>query len=132
MQDHAAAPGRAQRHLPAGACEVVVQGVDVGAWVAGQVAGRDPLVPVQRHLLETVGVDPDTTGHKVAQPARQYQDELCERNKPAARQFHARERRCYGVENRPGPGGVGRSARPPLVTRRNSSFSASVEPAATV
>ncbi|WP_407699565.1 DUF6081 family protein [Streptomyces ferrugineus] len=38
----------------------------------------------------------------------------------------------HGVENRPGPGGEELSARVPPVTRRNSSFSASVDPAATV
>ncbi|MEV4020809.1 hypothetical protein AB0J35_61070 [Nonomuraea angiospora] len=39
---------------------------------------------------------------------------------------------CYGVENRPGPGGEESSGLTPFVTRRNSSFSASTEPAATV
>lgn len=39
---------------------------------------------------------------------------------------------CHGVENRPGSGGDEPSAQTPFVTRRNSSFSASAEPAATV
>ncbi|MFI1726469.1 Helicase associated domain protein [Streptomyces sp. NPDC020489] len=76
--------------LPAGPGDVVVQGEDLGVWIAGQVAGWDRLVPVQQYLLETVGVYPDGVGVPVV-PARRSQDELWERNMTAARQFHARE-----------------------------------------
>ncbi|WP_327722350.1 Helicase associated domain protein [Streptomyces sp. NBC_00490] len=75
--------------LPAGPGDVVVQGEDLGVWIAGQVAGWDRLVPVQQYLLETIGVDPEQ-GPEL-RPVRKSQDELWERNMTAARQFHARE-----------------------------------------
>jgi len=75
--------------LPAGPGEVIVQGEDLGAWIAGQQAGWHRLVPAQQYLLETLGIEP--TGGDVAQPARRSQSAAWERNIAAARQFHARE-----------------------------------------
>ncbi|MEU4086461.1 hypothetical protein [Streptomyces aureus] len=45
--------------LPAQNGEVIVQGEDLGAWIAAQRAGWDKLMPAQQCLFETVGVDPD-------------------------------------------------------------------------
>ncbi|MEU8757370.1 Helicase associated domain protein [Streptomyces chartreusis] len=75
--------------LPAGAGEVVVQGEDLGTWIAGQRAGWDRLVPAQQWLLESLGIGPD--GGQAGRPVRRSQDEIWERNMDAARQFHARE-----------------------------------------
>ncbi|KUN58233.1 helicase [Streptomyces griseorubiginosus] len=76
--------------LPARAGEVIVQGEDLGAWVAGQRVGWDRLMPAQQYLLESVGVEPLGEDEAVV-PVRRSQDELWERNMAAARQFHARE-----------------------------------------
>ncbi|WP_240436159.1 MULTISPECIES: helicase associated domain-containing protein [Streptomyces] len=76
--------------LPGGPGEVIVQGGDLGAWVTGQRAGWDRLVPAQQYLLETIGLEPPAEGEVVG-PVRRSQDELWERNMTAARQFHARE-----------------------------------------
>ncbi|MFF4277161.1 Helicase associated domain protein [Streptomyces sp. NPDC001536] len=76
--------------LPAGPGDVVVQGEDLGVWIAGQVAGWDRLVPVQQYLLETIGVDPESGGVVVA-PARRSQGDRWAANLAAARQFHTRE-----------------------------------------
>lgn len=74
--------------LPAGLGEVLVQGEDLGAWIAAQRAGWEQLVPVQQYLLETLGIEP--AGEDVS-PARRSQSSAWERNVAAARQFHARE-----------------------------------------
>ncbi|RRR67366.1 helicase associated domain-containing protein, partial [Streptomyces sp. RP5T] len=75
---------------PTRAGEVIVQGEDLGAWVTGQRAGWDRLVPAQRYLLETIGIEP--TGEDEAMvPTRRSQDERWAMNLAAARQFHARE-----------------------------------------
>ncbi|MFE0923008.1 Helicase associated domain protein [Streptomyces nigra] len=76
--------------LPAGTGEVVVQGEDLGTWIAGQRAGWDRLAPAQQYLLESLGIDPDEGG-QAGRPVRRSQDELWDRNMAAARQFHARE-----------------------------------------
>ncbi|WP_327722143.1 helicase associated domain-containing protein [Streptomyces sp. NBC_00490] len=75
--------------LPAGPGDVVVQGEDLGVWIAGQVAGWDRLVPVQQYLLETIGVDPEA--ETVAVPVRRSQSDRWATNLAAARQLHARE-----------------------------------------
>ncbi|MCX5055045.1 DEAD/DEAH box helicase [Streptomyces sp. NBC_00474] len=75
--------------LPVGPREVIVQGEDLGVWIAGQKVVWSQLTPGQVYLLETLGVDPDdTTG---ARPAPRSQDARWAVNLAAARQFHARE-----------------------------------------
>ncbi|WP_244362295.1 helicase associated domain-containing protein [Streptomyces aquilus] len=76
--------------LPAGPGDVVVQGEDLGVWIAGKVAGWDRLVLAQQYLLETIGVHPETESLPVV-PARRSQDARWAANLAAARQFHARE-----------------------------------------
>ncbi|MFI1212408.1 hypothetical protein ACH4UV_32950 [Streptomyces sp. NPDC020802] len=76
--------------LPAGPGAVVVQGEDLGAWIAGQRAGWDKLMPAQQYLLETLGIEPAAEGEAVG-PVRQSQDERWNTNLAAARQFHTRE-----------------------------------------
>ncbi|MEV7888999.1 Helicase associated domain protein [Streptomyces sp. NPDC002817] len=76
--------------LPAGAGDVVVQGEDLGVWIAGQVAGWDRLVPAQQYLLESLGVHPQAEGVAVV-PARRSQGDRWTANLAASRQFHARE-----------------------------------------
>jgi len=75
--------------LPAGPGEVVVQGEDLGVWIAGQKAAWEALQPAQVWLLETLGVDPDDTSG--GRPAPRSQDDRWAANLAAARQFHARE-----------------------------------------
>ncbi|WP_329324583.1 helicase associated domain-containing protein [Streptomyces luteogriseus] len=75
--------------LPVGPREVVVQGEDLGAWIAGQKATWAELQPAQVWLLEMLGVDPDDTSG--APPAPRSQDDRWAANLAAARQFHARE-----------------------------------------
>ncbi|WP_424893834.1 Helicase associated domain protein [Streptomyces sp. SAI-218] len=81
---------RAGGALPAAVGELIVQGEDLGAWIAGQRAGWGRLMPVQQYLLETIGVEP-AGEDEIVRPVRRSQDELWERNMAAARQFHARE-----------------------------------------
>jgi hypothetical protein len=69
---------------------VVVQGEDLAVWIAGQAAAWDTLMPAQRYLLESLGIDPESAGQE-ARPVRRSQDKLWERNIAAARQFHTRE-----------------------------------------
>jgi hypothetical protein len=76
--------------LPAGPGEVIVQGEDLGAWIGGQRAGWDRLVPAQQYLLETLGIEPAAES-ETAGPTRRSQDERWAANLAAARQFHARE-----------------------------------------
>ncbi|WP_449352095.1 Helicase associated domain protein, partial [Streptomyces shaanxiensis] len=76
--------------LPAGTGEVIVQGEDLGAWVAGQRTGWGTLVPAQQFLLETIGVGP-AGEDEVVVPVRRSQDDRWATNLAAARQFHARE-----------------------------------------
>ncbi|MFJ2239758.1 Helicase associated domain protein [Streptomyces sp. NPDC087859] len=76
--------------LPTGPGNVVVQGEDLGVWIAGQMAGWDRLLTVQQYLLETIGVDPESEAVAVA-PARRSQGDRWAANLAAARQFHARE-----------------------------------------
>ncbi|MFF4911237.1 Helicase associated domain protein [Streptomyces sp. NPDC001260] len=81
---------RAGGTLPAAAGELIVQGEDLGTWIAAQQAGWKPLTPAQRFLLETVGIEPADAG-QVAVPGRRSQDERWAVHLAAARQFHARE-----------------------------------------
>ncbi|MGW0087364.1 Helicase associated domain protein [Streptomyces sp. NPDC003393] len=75
--------------LPTVAGEVIVQGEDLGAWVAAQRHGWDKLLPAQQWLLEnTLGLEP-AGEHK--RPARRSQSAAWARNITAARQFHSRE-----------------------------------------
>lgn len=74
--------------LRLGPGEVVVQGRTLGFGWPGSVWG-DRLMPVQRYLLEALGIIPDDCG-QAARPVRRSQDELW-RNMVATRQFHARE-----------------------------------------
>ncbi|WP_244363249.1 hypothetical protein [Streptomyces aquilus] len=76
--------------LPAGPGDVIVQGEDLGMWIAGQVAGWERLVPAQQYLLKMLGVHPETEGVPRV-PARRSQDERWAANLATARQFHARE-----------------------------------------
>jgi hypothetical protein len=76
--------------LPAGAGELVVQGEDLGVWVAGQRAGWDKLMPAQQYLLAMIGVEPEGEGESVAGASRS-QDARWATNLAAAQQFHARE-----------------------------------------
>ncbi|MFC9842974.1 Helicase associated domain protein [Streptomyces sp. NPDC060223] len=82
---------RAGGSLPAGAGEVVVQGEDLGVWVAGQRAGWERLMPAQRYLLETIGIEPGVEGAGGVVSAPRTQDARWAANLAAARQFHARE-----------------------------------------
>jgi hypothetical protein len=68
---------------------VIVQGEDLGAWVAVQRTAWDRLVPAQKFLLETVDVAPEA-GEPV-RPVVRSQDDRWAANLAAARQFHARE-----------------------------------------
>ncbi|WP_046730763.1 Helicase associated domain protein [Streptomyces humi] len=76
--------------LPAGSGELIVQGEDLGVWIAGQRAGWDKLMPAQQWLLESVGIEPPSEGEPVAGAPRS-QDARWTANLTAARQFHARE-----------------------------------------
>ncbi|MET9914612.1 Helicase associated domain protein [Streptomyces sp. NPDC006476] len=80
---------RAGGALPTAAGQLIVQGEDLGAWVAGQKAAWPQLTPAQAYLLETLGVDPDDA--QGARPGPRSQDERWAINLAAARQFHARE-----------------------------------------
>ncbi|MFF3313502.1 Helicase associated domain protein [Streptomyces sp. NPDC002952] len=76
--------------VPAGAGELVVQGEDLGGWIAGQRAVWERLMPAQQYLLETLGIEPPAEGEAVG-PVRRSQDERWAINLAAARQFQARE-----------------------------------------
>lgn len=76
--------------LPAGPGQLIVQGENLGVWLAGQRAGWDRLVPAQQYLLTTIGVEPAGEGEPVADGVRS-QDARWAANLAAARQFHARE-----------------------------------------
>ncbi|MGV9351119.1 Helicase associated domain protein [Streptomyces spiralis] len=74
--------------LPTAAGQVIVQGEDLGAWIAAQRLGWDKLLPAQQWLLESaLGLEPAGENER---PARRSQSAAWERNITAARQFHAR------------------------------------------
>ncbi|MDH6513723.1 hypothetical protein M2163_009305 [Streptomyces sp. SAI-135] len=76
--------------LPGGSGEVIVQGEDLGAWITGQRAGWDRLVPAQQYLLETLGLEPVGEDEAVV-PTRRSQDERWAANLTAVQQFRDRE-----------------------------------------
>ncbi|MFB7248379.1 Helicase associated domain protein [Streptomyces populi] len=76
--------------LPYMAGELVVQGEDLGAWVAGQRSGWEQLMPAQQFLLESIGVEGPAEGDVVV-PVRRTQGDRWAANLAAARQFQARE-----------------------------------------
>ncbi|MGY4929457.1 Helicase associated domain protein [Streptomyces sp. 900105755] len=76
--------------LPSGPGELIVQGEDLGTWVAGQRAGWERLMPAQQWLLESVGIEPAAGGEPVTGVPRS-QDTRWAANLAAARQFHTRE-----------------------------------------
>ncbi|MFJ4633914.1 Helicase associated domain protein [Streptomyces sp. NPDC088847] len=76
--------------LPAGPGQLIVQGEDLGVWIAGQRAGWERLMPAQQYLLESIGIEPLAEGESVAGVARS-QDARWAANLAAAQQFHARE-----------------------------------------
>ncbi|MFF1519878.1 helicase associated domain-containing protein [Streptomyces sp. NPDC058305] len=67
-----------------------MQGEDLGAWVAGQRVGWERLMPAQRFLLESIGVEAPAEDEAVGS-VRRMQGERWAVNVAAARQFHARE-----------------------------------------
>lgn len=77
--------------LPAEPGELIVQGEDLGVWVAGQRVGWERLMPAQQWLLETVGVEPASEGGAPTAGAPRSQDARWAANLAAARQYHARE-----------------------------------------
>lgn len=81
---------RAGGELPGLGGELVVQGEDLGAWVVAQQAGWEQLMPAQRFLLESIGVEGSADG-EVVESVRRTQDARWVANLAAARQFRARE-----------------------------------------
>ncbi|PTM84239.1 helicase-like protein [Streptomyces sp. VMFN-G11Ma] len=81
---------RAGGALPAAVGELIVQGEDLGAWITGQRAGWDRLMPAQQYLLETIGIEPAGEDEAV-RPVRRTQDDRWAVNLAAARAFYARE-----------------------------------------
>ncbi|MGY5014695.1 Helicase associated domain protein [Streptomyces sp. 900105755] len=77
--------------LGAGPGELIVQGEDLGVWVAGQRAGWARLTPAQQWLLGSVGAPPAAEGGVPAAGAPRSQAARWAANLAAARQFHARE-----------------------------------------
>ncbi|WP_241540002.1 helicase associated domain-containing protein [Streptomyces sp. M41(2017)] len=67
-----------------------MQGGDLGAWVAGQRVGWERLMPEQRFLLESIGVEAPA-GDEAVRSVRRTQGDPWAVNVAAARQFHARE-----------------------------------------
>ncbi|MFD6822930.1 Helicase associated domain protein [Streptomyces sp. NPDC060085] len=82
---------RAGGELPDSGGELVVQGEDLGTWVVAQRAGWERLMPAQRFLLESIGVEAPVEGEAVVGPVRRTQGDRWAVNVAAARQFHARE-----------------------------------------
>ncbi|MFD6925807.1 helicase associated domain-containing protein [Streptomyces sp. NPDC059944] len=68
-----------------------MQGEDLGAWTIAQRIGWERLMPAQRFLLESIGVEAPADGEAVAGPVRRTQGDRWAANVAAARQFHARE-----------------------------------------
>ncbi|MGY3056263.1 hypothetical protein ACVWZD_000951, partial [Streptomyces sp. TE3672] len=75
--------------VPVVAGEVIVQGEDLGRWVAAQRLGWERLLPAQQWLLENV-IGIEAAGED-ERPVRRTQDGMWALNLAAARQFHARE-----------------------------------------
>ncbi|MGW2113495.1 helicase associated domain-containing protein [Streptomyces sp. NPDC001948] len=83
---------RADGTLPTTAGEVVVQGEDLGRWVTAQQdeGGWEQLVPAQRMLLESLGIEPAGKDGRVERAGRGH-DAKWALGLRAARVFHARE-----------------------------------------
>ncbi|GGV97613.1 helicase [Streptomyces gelaticus] len=96
--------------LPAAVGKVIVQGEDLGRWVAAQRHGWEQLLPAQQWLLENVlGIEP---AEEAERPVRRTQDDMWAINLRAAQQFHAREghlrvprKHVEQVGTEEGPGG---------------------------
>ncbi|MEU0971353.1 Helicase associated domain protein [Streptomyces sp. NPDC005917] len=82
---------KADGTLPAGPGQLIVQGEDLGAWIAGQRAGWNRLMPAQQYLVETIGAGPTGEGEAAVPGTRRTQDDRWTTNLTAARQFHTRE-----------------------------------------
>ncbi|WP_331754117.1 helicase associated domain-containing protein [Streptomyces sp. NBC_00826] len=75
--------------MPVTVGKVIVQGEDLGRWVAAQRHGWEQLLPAQQWLLENVlGIEP---AEEAERPVKRTQDDMWALNLRAARQFHARE-----------------------------------------
>ncbi|MFK4212742.1 Helicase associated domain protein [Streptomyces sp. NPDC030920] len=75
--------------LPVAAGKVIVQGEDLGRWVAAQRHGWEQLLPAQQWLLENVlGIEP---AGEAERPVRRTQDTMWALNLRAVQQFHTRE-----------------------------------------
>ncbi|MCX5103008.1 helicase associated domain-containing protein [Streptomyces sp. NBC_00439] len=75
--------------LPVVVGKVIVQGEDLGRWVAAQRHGWEQLLPAQQWLLENVlGIEP---AEEAERPVKRTQDTMWALNLRAAQQFHARE-----------------------------------------
>ncbi|WP_406016344.1 helicase associated domain-containing protein [Streptomyces sp. NBC_00984] len=96
--------------LPVVVGKVIVQGEDLGRWVAAQRLGWEQLLPAQQWLLENVlGIEP---AEEAERPVRRTQDDMWALNLTAARQFHGREghlrvprKHAEHLEMEEGPGG---------------------------
>ncbi|MFC4326509.1 Helicase associated domain protein, partial [Streptomyces andamanensis] len=83
---------RAGAPLPKAAGEVLVQGEDLGAWVAGQRSEWERLMPQQQDLLKQVGVEPAPAGAEAAAVRPVGRREAARAvNLAAARQYSERE-----------------------------------------
>ncbi|WP_406740637.1 Helicase associated domain protein [Streptomyces atratus] len=75
--------------LPVVAGKAIVQGDDLGRWVAAQRHGWEQLLPAQQWLLENVlGIEP---AEETERPVKRTQDDIWALNLRAAQQYHARE-----------------------------------------
>ncbi|WP_260695935.1 helicase associated domain-containing protein [Streptomyces sp. IB201691-2A2] len=81
---------KADGGLPVGPGAVIVQGDDLRAWITGQRAGWDRLMPAQQYLLETLGIEPAAEDETLG-PVRRSQDERWNTNLAAVRKFRDRE-----------------------------------------
>ncbi|MFF3959815.1 Helicase associated domain protein [Streptomyces sp. NPDC001890] len=75
--------------LPVVVGKVIVQGEDLGRWVAAQRHGWEELLPAQQWLLDNVlGIEPAEETERLV---KRTQDDMWALNLRAAQQFHARE-----------------------------------------
>ncbi len=72
---------------------MIVQGEDLGAWVAAQRAGWERLMPAQQYLLESLGLGPVPAGVEAGARPVGRRDAARVVNLAAARQFFEREGR---------------------------------------
>ncbi|WP_124723863.1 helicase associated domain-containing protein, partial [Streptomyces sp. ADI95-17] len=108
--------------LPATAGKVIVQGEDLGRWVAAQRFGWEQLLPAQQWLLENVlGIEPAGDEKR---PVKRTQDDMWAVNMAAAQQFHTREghlrvprKHAEHLEMGDGPAGHQSGAIGPVVVK---------------